>query len=462
MLQMHHEANLPAILTVPSPLVRTVDALRRPAARIASVGLPALLAWSCNAEIGALHAGFVAFLVGATCVLSAGETVRRSVKAARFEFRTGNSLLNRHIGILSGRGSVAAAAARMLRAEWNHSKITTDKIGAHGKSSDMNVGTEKRLTSVELPNGASVAFMHQRKGRTLVVLNSTSRGPRDFDAKASLGPIDVSVIMGAVERIQLDRLCVLLGVSVGQSALTMSRMLAEALPCRSDDMDVTETGTNPITINDWHVHRTVETRKIGGAEIVVTSIRGKNDGVHSTLLVEAPGMGLLALPTEPFSDVMRRRRSSELRHAFGVGAPEIVTLPVFLGNARASRIADLARQVLMEDPELKAASGSPLRSLIEEHMPRLLATHRDNTRTARTADISEIDAALDRGLDVVARALGEAIDGLADRKLDALRTEVRFLESRHPDAGGDIAPMPVARTTAPEPRRYERHACLRD
>jgi hypothetical protein len=45
---------------------------------------------------------------------------------------------------------------------------------------------------------------------------------------------------------------------------------------------------------------------------------------------------------------------------------------------------------------------------------------------------AQADEELQRGLDVVSRAIGESIDGLAGRDLDDLRTEVRFLQSRHP------------------------------
>jgi hypothetical protein len=53
---------------------------------------------------------------------------------------------------------------------------------------------------------------------------------------------------------------------------------------------------------------------------------------------------------------------------------------------------------------------------------------------------TEADEAFERGLDVVARAVGESIDAQASRSLDDLRTEVRFLETRHPQRDPLLCP----------------------
>jgi len=425
---------VPATLSPPNLPERTLDAVRRPVRRTASMALPYAVAVGLEHILVPQSPGFLAFLTAIGALGAYGRTLYCAFSVARRQIDEHDSIISRVASHVHGHRSVESAAARMLYADWNRATISTSKLDLGRQGS---VGSENRATRIELPNGACVTVAYPLTTRPLVVLDATKRSSYHvFDPKESLGRTGVAVVLGAVQRIQMDRLSVLLGVPVGQSATTLSHMLADALPAASKDSQHEEEREHRITLKDYTIDRVVEERRITSAEITVTSIRPKHESTHISVLVEAPGLGVLSLPPEPFSVIMKRRRHSGIKHAFGIGAPEIMTLPVFLGNARATRLADLARQVLQEDPDLLDSSGAPLRKLVVEHMPRLLATHRDNTRTARTSDIAEIDGALNRGLDIVARELGEALDRIADRKLDDLRTELRFLESRHP--GQDV------------------------
>jgi hypothetical protein len=432
---------VPATLSPPSLPERTVDALRRPIRQAAHVALPYAAALGLE-QVLALHPGnFVGFLVSVGGLGAYGRSLYCAFDVARQQINRHDSMVSLIASRVHGRESVASAAARMLRADWSRATITTAELylGRQG-----SVGHEHRVTRIALPNGASVTVAYRLSKRPLVILDAKSRDHyRNIDPKDSLGRTGVAVVLGAIERLQMDRLCMLLGVPEGQSGTALSHMLADALPVESQDSEENESRTSRILLNDYTIDRIVEKRTIPGAEITVTSIRPKHGSDYVSVLVQAPGMGVLSLPTEPFGARMSPRRGAVMKHAFGIGAPEIMTLPVFQGNARATRLADLARQVLQEDPDLLDSSGSPLRKLVVEHMPRLLATHRDNTATARTSDIAEIDGALDRGLDIVARELGEALDRIADRKLDDLRTELRFLESRHPEQETRLSSIPA-------------------
>jgi len=427
-------------LCIPAAPARVVDALRRPAGRLAQVGLPYGVLVGCDALCAVIpDHGLIATSVVITGLTALGRGLYCAGRVVRQELTQDGSLTNRIAGLIPYQRSIATAAARMLTAEWNRSKIETSYTwGRHG-----SIGHENRLTSVTLPNGANVTLCHRRGRRPIVILNTSAQSQhRSVDPKESLGRAGASIVLQAVRDIQTNRLSVLLGVESGHSRSTLSHMLAEALPFECTETEEDER----IGYEDFisrEIEYVIEQRRIASAEMTVTAIRRKYRDAYLEILVEAPGLGVMTLPPEPFGAIMRRRRSQHLHQAFGVGSPDIVTLPVFLGNARATRIAELARQVLLEDPNLQDSSGSPLRKLIEEHMPRLLATHRDNAATARTSDIAEIDGALDRGLDIVARELGEALDRIADRKLDDLRTELRFLESRHPGQDVQLSSIPA-------------------
>jgi hypothetical protein len=365
--------------------------------------------------------GLIVTGIGAVSTLATGWM------AGDNQIRRPASMLRTDLAFLSGRNSIVNAAASMIASEWNRSKISVQSHGRHGYESEM------RMMDILLPNGAEVTVLHRKDGRTLVTLDTKKRGYHSFDPKKSLGMIGCAKILETIESIQIERLCFLLGVPSQKSAMAVSRILAELLPSESKDQQVDDGGRSALFYDHVEDLHTIERRSIKAAEITVFSIRPKYGTRHSELFVTAPGLGILSLPTGPFSSVMKRRRSSTLHATFGLAAKDIVSVPVFLGNARATRLADLARQALREDPSLTDSSGSSIRLLIDEHMPRLLSVHRDGASTASSSRIAEIDATLDRGLDVIARALGDAIDAMNDRKFDTLRTEVRFLESRHPE-----------------------------
>lgn len=413
-----------ALPTAPNRISSTVDGLRTPVLDVAATALGAGVAYASAIAIMALPMGMME--TGAIAAFSVGAmgSLYSLYQAGAHQIVPATSLLHAGLAKLPGRRSIASAASAMIEAEWDRSTITTQSWG------HSNFRSERRMMRIALPNGSVVYVLHRRDDRPLVVLRTHSSQP--FDPKASLGVAGAAKVIRTIERIQAERLSFMLGLPDRQSPTALSRILAETLPCKSDDDDV-DKGTHGFAGHYEEELHTIEKRQLKSLGVIVTSIRPKHGSRHSEVFAEAPGLGVMLLPTDPFRLVMARRRSNGLHEAFGSTTKSVVTVPVFLGNARASRIADLARQALSEDPALTDANGSPIRSLIEEHMPRLLSVHRQNALTARSSDIAEIDSALDRGLDVVARALGDAIDGLADRKLDELRTEVRFLESRHPD-----------------------------
>ena len=107
--------------------------------------------------------------------------------------------------------------------------------------------------------------------------------------------------------------------------------------------------------------------------------------------------------------------------------------PETAGSARLTRALDLCHQALLIDPDLADGSGTPLRPLLEQHVPDLLERHRLASATADARNADEIDAELDQGISLVCAAIDEGLARIADDRRHALREQLAFLEMRHPE-----------------------------
>ncbi len=107
--------------------------------------------------------------------------------------------------------------------------------------------------------------------------------------------------------------------------------------------------------------------------------------------------------------------------------------PTTGGSARLTRALALCHQALLIDPDLADHSGTPLRPLLEDHVPELLSRHRLATQTADAREIASIDGDLERGISRICGAIDEGLSRIADDRRNALREQLAFLEMRHPD-----------------------------
>lgn len=103
------------------------------------------------------------------------------------------------------------------------------------------------------------------------------------------------------------------------------------------------------------------------------------------------------------------------------------------GNARLSRIAELCQEAVLLDPEMCDANGTPIRPLVDRHLPELASRHALAARSADVKDLASIDTELEEGVEGVRKAVEEALALHADQQRDNLSEQLRFLKSRHPE-----------------------------
>lgn len=142
--------------------------------------------------------------------------------------------------------------------------------------------------------------------------------------------------------------------------------------------------------------------------------------------------GFVSFSGERAHAVLEEKRKDSVRQAFGGKASK--RIPVVMGNAKASRIISLTNEIVRRHPDIADAAGTPIAPLVQKHIPRLLNAHAEALKTASTRDIEAIDRELNEGLEVVRKAVEEAMAIQSQRDRGQLATELHFLRLRHPDA----------------------------
>lgn len=143
-------------------------------------------------------------------------------------------------------------------------------------------------------------------------------------------------------------------------------------------------------------------------------------------------MGVLRLRREAMNEALERRKRSSFANALGLARALPVHLPMPSGNAQAARVLRLCREAVAREPDLVDAKGTRIAPLVEQHLPRLMQKHAEAARIAETSELAAIDAELMQGIELVRQALEEALTVSRVDKREALRTELAFLEYRHP------------------------------
>lgn len=205
---------------------------------------------------------------------------------------------------------------------------------------------------------------------------------------------------------------------------TAIREVVTSVEVRDGGVVVREWGNSP---SPWHeLGNDLFLRTDFGIESLLDGYR--SDRYH----VMSERMGCIPMdPTRLRKTLMLRRKSSFAR-ALGSAGPDPLPMAMPRGNAMATRIIDLCRKAVANDPGLQDVNGSPIEPLVNEHLPRLMLKHSQAVATARTDEIAGIDADLMTGLETVRTAVERALSISRSEKRDALRTELAFLEYRHP------------------------------
>ena len=148
--------------------------------------------------------------------------------------------------------------------------------------------------------------------------------------------------------------------------------------------------------------------------------------------VMSADMGVLRLRREAMSEALERRKRSSFANALGLARALPAHLPMPSGNAQAARVLRLCREAVAREPDLVDAKGTRIAPLVEQHLPRLMQKHAEAARIAEASELAAIDAELMQGIELVRQALEEALTVSRVDKREALRTELAFLEYRHP------------------------------
>lgn len=278
-------------------------------------------------------------------------------------------------------------------------------------------------TSVTFPNGSKLIVMKSMTGMAIAFSEPSNARSR------RLSTSDERIIEAELTSLQSDEIAAELRLVPGIRGHALAVAIARMCP-------VEATVRTHSASSDFRTAALVtETRTIPGTNVTVATGRWEDDARPHVLAVSGPRTGVLWLPAIGFASVTGD--DDEQRTSLALGTdPERTRIPVLAGGGRADRLAAVASRALERDPGLADASGTPISALVDQHLPRLVDKHRKAQPSVR----KEADEAFERGLDVVARAVGESIDGLANRDLDDLRTEVRFLESRHPERDARLSP----------------------
>lgn len=160
------------------------------------------------------------------------------------------------------------------------------------------------------------------------------------------------------------------------------------------------------------------------------------EGDVSYLMVSHPEHGHVRMDGARSIRAFKRRQAMAFSSTLEGTTPSTIHLPQ-TGNARIARIARICRDAVTLDPDLRDGRGTPLLPLVQRHLPDLLRRHADAARNAPAESLDAIDRDLDKGVDIVRKAIEEGMAISTDARIAQLHDQLRFLEARHPGAGTD-------------------------
>lgn len=168
---------------------------------------------------------------------------------------------------------------------------------------------------------------------------------------------------------------------------------------------------------------------------------GKRSHRHE-LVVKHPVVGSIVLDHTPVTEGLERRRLMSLTSALGIVQEMPVHLPMPRGNAQAARVLRLCREAVAAEPDLVDSAGTPMRPLVDRHLPELMRSHAAAAVIAPADQLADIDAELAEGIERVRLAVQDALSTSAVARRTALRSQLGFLALRHPDPVPLLEPVP--------------------
>lgn len=155
------------------------------------------------------------------------------------------------------------------------------------------------------------------------------------------------------------------------------------------------------------------------------------DGTKRFLAVMHQDWGTTEVPSDRTRPAMLAKRDEA--HVAALTKNAVPSLPPpASGNARIARVARLCRKAVAMDPDLADRAGSRIAPLVDMHLPALLRIHAEAAATAPAERLADVDMSLESGVETIRQAVEEALLLLHDRRMDEMATQLRFLETRHP------------------------------
>lgn len=165
------------------------------------------------------------------------------------------------------------------------------------------------------------------------------------------------------------------------------------------------------------------------------------DGERHWILAAHPAWGTTRIEAPLTLAILHRLAGAAVAQALAAlpDASAAVPAAAVTGNARIARIQEICAHALLREPGLTDRAGTPIRPLVEIHLPELLRVHAAAASTAPADGLAAVDAALERGVETIRLAVDEALRALHGRDVADLAVQLRFLELRHPrTAHGDL------------------------
>lgn len=334
---------------------------------------------------------------------------------------------------LSPRG-IADATARLLWVHRGSLKVETTQVQRYNHQQIGEFAPADRSNQVTMPGGIRLTISQTPTTCSIV----TPDGQQQHVSKDDFGTIDRTW-----RAIQAMNMMEALGMEVPdmeepQSGLGMGLAHHIAAIVETSDPQRIEGVYTSIQIDNEQKQTERELpcqwRDLGGGVwFDATRETGYSMSGETRGRLLHPTHGVMTVPYEPIGAAHERRRLSSFAQALGIAREQPVHLPMPKGNAQAARILRICREAVAAEPELVDAKGTPIAPLVNRHLPDLMRIHAKAAEAAPAEQLAEIDAELMRGIEAVRRAVDEALTVSANLKRDALRTQLRFLEMRHPE-----------------------------
>ena len=156
--------------------------------------------------------------------------------------------------------------------------------------------------------------------------------------------------------------------------------------------------------------------------------------VHNQFYIVKDSIGIIALPQDICTAFLKEAETQSIRDAIIPSNDE--------GKARRTEVHSqsnfeaFAKRVVKEFPRITDQAGTPLRSLVDTHYPRLNETFIKAKDSASDEDKKDLIIQYEKAIQTMQNAFKEGLIMQSSAAKDDFLVELKFLESRHPEKVG--------------------------